>query len=130
MRGGGDDDGDGDGDVGHVLTRLGWLIVDWEQHTPRFDAGVHCRHQCIQKKHPGFGAWEEGNEMLWSEFDTYLRANEVMIYYILTNLRSICNYYSGVSTTYCMRESPSPRCVSLAVTTNQSSVWALATNHI
>ena len=28
------------------------------------------------------------------------------------------------------RESPSPRCVSLAVTTNQSSICELATNHV
>ena len=28
-----------------------------------------------------------------------------------------------------IKESPSPRCVSLAVTTNQSSICTLATNH-
>ena len=31
---------------------------------------------------------------------------------------------------FCARESPSPRCVSLAVTTNQSSICALVTNHV
>lgn len=37
---------------------------------------VHLTNHCIQKKHRAFGAWEEGNEMLWSQFEAYLRANE------------------------------------------------------